>query len=234
MKKVTLFLLIILIIPAFAFSDESFFPTSKGTVQITANFNSSGRIEGYSRLAVKDVIVSGNDMTVVYAIQILDRNRKPINNRPEREYKVRILNGVLMFQLDGTMEAYFAVRKMNYTMTAGVLSVPSTLEPGSRLTDTWMKIDINIPVIGTVTANVALTNIVCTGIEMVTVPAGTFQAYKVTQISTTTTTGWNIPTLVNNGVTWYVKGIGSVKYVSYDDKGKVESSTELHELIRLD
>jgi len=232
MKKITLLLLTFLVTVTFAFSSEVFFPTSVGTVMLTANKNSNGRVEGYTRIAVKDVRVSGNDMTVVYGAQILDRNQRPINNRPEREYSVNISNGVLMFRLEGTMEAYFTSRRMNYTMTAGSLPIPSTLSPGSRIADTWMKIDVSVPVIGTVTANVAITNIVCAGIETVTVPAGTFEAYKVTQITTTKTTGWNVPTVVNTGVTWYVKGLGSVKFVSYDDKGKVESSTELLELQR--
>jgi len=232
MQKITLILIIFLINVSGIFSDDVFFPTRRGMVQLTANLNASGRIEGYNRMTVTDVRSSGSDTTVVYTIEVLDRNRRPVGNSGAREYSVNISNGVLNIRLDNVMDPFFAAKGMNYTMTAGSMLIPSNLAPGRRLEDTWMKMNVRVPVIGIVTADVAMTNIVCTGIETVTVPAGTFEAYKVTQTSTTTTIGWPSPTIVNNGITWYVRGIGEVKSVNYDARGRLESSTELHEITR--
>jgi len=181
-------------------------------------------------MTVRDVRSSGANTTVVYAIQILDRNRRPVGNAGEREYSVNISGGVLDFRLENMMDAFFAARGMTYTMSSGSMFVPSNMVSGSRLENTWMRMVVNVPVIGRVTADVAITNIVCVGIETVTVPAGTFEAYKVTQTSTTTTTGWGRSPIVNTGASWYVRGIGVVKSVSYDSRGRVESSSELHEL----
>ena len=231
MKNYICILILLLIAPA-VFANEAFFPTEKGMTQLTANLNSNGRIEGYNLMAVKDVKVSGNDITVIYTVQILDRNRKPDSKAGEREYSVKINAGVLEFELKNMMDAFFAAQNMNYTLTDSKLFIPSGMAPGSKLRDAWMKIVVNVPIIGSVTADVAMTDIVCAGIETVTVPAGTFEAYKVTQTSTTVTKGWIKPTVINTGVTWYVRGIGVVKTISYDDKGKVESSAELHELKR--
>ncbi|MCL2181153.1 MAG: hypothetical protein FWB83_08495 [Treponema sp.] len=228
--SVILFILLTAAVPVF--SNDVFFPTRPGAVQLTANLNAGGRVEGYNRQVVTDVRTSGSDMTVIYTVQILDRNRRPVRNSGEREYSVNISDGVLIYRLDNMMDAFFASREMNYTMTAGNFLVPSNMAPGSRLEDTWMNMSVRVPIIGTVTAQSAMTDIVCTGIEMVTVPAGTFEAYRVTQLTTTTTTGWGRSPIVNNGVSWYVRGIGVVKSVNYDSRGRVESSTELHELIR--
>jgi len=229
MKKLILLFLILTITSA-AFCDDPFCPVTKGMVQLTANLNGSGRVEGYSLMTIKDVRGSGSNITVIYTVQILDRNKRPVRNAAEREYTINITNGVSMYRLDDIMDAFFTTRGFNYTLTAGNMNVPSNLAPGSRLANTWVKAVIKIPIVGTVTAETTITNLVCTGIETVTVPAGTFEAYKVTQSSTTATTGWPTPQMAYTGATWYVRGVGVVKSVSYDDRGRIESSTELYEL----
>jgi len=230
MKKIAL-TIIFLIIVSNLFSDEAFFPTKPGMVQLIANLNSRGRVEGYNRMVIKDVRESGNDITVIYTIQILDRNRKPARQSSEREYSVTISNDVVLLRLANVMDAYFSTRNFNYTMTAGILSIPSNMAPGKKLDDTWMKMVVHVPVIGSVKADVAMTDIVCAGIETVTVPAGTFEAFKLTQTTTSVTEGYgSSKPIINTGEIWYVKGIGEVKSISYDAKGKVESSTELYEL----
>ena len=228
MKKIAITFIILMITITAAFSDDAFFPARRGAVLLTANLNSNGRIEGYSRMTVREVRESGSNITVVYTIQVLDKNRKNIGN--EREYTINIRNGVSIYRFDNTMDAFFAAREMDYSMTAGNFNIPSNIVSGSRLENTWLKIIVKVPIVGTVTADTAITNIVCTGIERVAVPAGTFEAYKITQTSTTTTTGWPTPQIINNGATWYARGIGVVKSVNYDSRGRVESSSELQEL----
>ena len=231
-KRFLLTLIILLITAVSAFSGDVFFPTSKGTVLLIANLNSNGRVDNYNRLTVRDTSESGSNMKVVYSIQILDRNRAPVRNTNEREYSVNISDGVLMYPLDNIMDPFFAAKGFKYTMTASNVLIPSTMTAGSRIEDAWMKMIINVPIVGTVTANVAMTDLVCTGVETVTVPAGTFEAYKVAQVTTTTTIGWPSPTIVNRGISWYVKGLGVVKSVNYDSKGRLESASELHELTK--
>ena len=230
MKRIILTLLILIITAGGVFSDDIFFPAKKGAVLLTANINENGRIVGYNRMTIRDVRGSGGNMTVVYSMRILDRNLRPARNSEDREYNVSIANGVSMYRLDDVMDAYFTTRGLNYTMTAGNMNVPSNLTQGSRLENTWLKIVVQVPIVGTVTAETVITNLVCGGIETVTVPAGTFEAYKVTQTSTTTTTGWGRSPIVNTGITWYARGIGVVKSISYDSRGRLESSTELHEM----
>jgi len=231
MKKLTLTLFILIVTAAGALCDEAFCPAKKGMVLLTANLNANGRVEGYNRMSIKDVRGSGNNITVVYTMQILDRNRRAARNSSEREYTINVTNGASMYRLDDIMDAFFLSKGLDYSMTAGSMSIPSNLAPGTRLQNTWLKMNVIVPIIGTVTAETSITNLVCAGIETITVQAGTFEAYKITQRSSTTTTGWAMPQINNSGATWYVRGIGVVKSVNYDDKGKVESSSELYELI---
>jgi hypothetical protein len=232
MKRLLVIFIIFLAGAPFVFSGDVFFPAKKGMVLLTANLNSNSRVESYNLLTVKEISESGNNMTVTYNLQILDKNRKPSDKSPGREYSVNILNGVLMSRIDTIMDSFFAEKKMKYTITTGSYPVPSDMTAGTRIEDTWMKMIVSVPVIGDVTADVAITNIRCTGIEAVTVPAGTFEACKVTQTVTTTTKGWGQSKIVNTRATWYVKGIGVVKSINYDEKGKVDTVSELYELRR--
>jgi len=232
MRKIISVLILFLFFTAGVFSNEFFFPANAGTTQLIANLNSNGRVEGYSLMTVKEVKGDNSNMTVIYTIQVLDKNRRLSDKNGEFEYSVNIKDGVVELEIKNTMDAFFTSKGMNYSITGDKLYLPSNIAAGAKLNDTWMKMTIKIPVIGNVVADIKITDIVCAGIETVTVPAGTFEAYKVTQTTTTVTTGWIAPRIVNRGATWYAKGIGMVKSVNYDEKGKLESSAELHELKR--
>jgi len=232
MKRTTLILILFLVITTGVFSGDVFFPTRAGATQLIASLNSNGKAEGYSLMTIKEVKGTDNDLTVVYTIQVLDKNRKPMDKVGQREYNMKITGGVLELEIKNTMDAFFAAKGMNYNIIGDKLFIPSDITAGSRMNDTWMKMTIKIPIIGDVIADIKITDIACTGIETVTVPAGTFEAYKITQITTTVTKGWIAPKIINRGATWYVRGIGMVKSVNYDEKGKLESSSELYELVR--
>lgn len=231
MKRTSFILFLFLFIAAAVFSNDVFFPTKVGSTQLVASLNSGGKVEGYSFMTVKNVRGAGNDMTVDYTILVLDKNRKPIDKSGERSYSIKITGGVLELEIKNTMDAFFAAKNMNYHIVGDKLFIPPNVGVGSKFNDSWMKMTIKIPIIGDVIADVMMTDIVCTGIETITVPAGTFETYKITQKTTTVTTGWITPKIINTGATWYARGIGMVKSVNFDEKGKLESSTELHELV---
>jgi len=232
MKRTLLILIILISTAASAFSNDAFFLTKVGATQLIASLNANGKAEGYSLMTIKDVRESGNDMIVVYTIQVLDKNKKPMDKVGQREYSIKITGGVLELEIKNTMDAFFAAKGMNYSIAGDKLFIPSNITTGSKMNDSWMKMTIKIPVIGEVIADITITDVVCAGIETVTVPAGTFEACKITQTTTTITKGWIAPKIINRGATWYVKGIGMVKSVNYDEKGKLESSSELYELVR--
>ena len=231
MKKI-MAILLFMIIAAAGVADEPFFASRAGMVLTTANLNARGRIEGFTRMTIKDVKGSGENLTIVYTMQMLDRNHRATGRAGIREYSVTITGGTLEFQLGNMMDIFFASRDMNYELRAGNFRIPSNMTTGSSIEDSRMNMTVTVPIIGVVTANTVMTNIRCVGIETVTVPAGTFEAYKVTMTSTTETSGWGRSPITSTGTTWYVRGIGVVKSVNTDERGRVESSSELYELVR--
>jgi len=61
------------------------------------------------------------------------------------------------------------------------------------------------------------------------VPAGTFKCHKITQTATTTVMKRKTETKT---ISWYALGIGTVKTETYNDKNKLDNTTELVQLIQ--
>ncbi|MCL2878899.1 MAG: PWI domain-containing protein [Treponema sp.] len=231
MKKITITFLFFMIISAGVSADEPFFASQKGMVITNAFLDNKGKIQSYIRMTISDVRGSDSDMIIDYTVELLDGNRHPSGNAGIRGYSVAVTGGILEMKQDDMMDLFLASRNMNYQLTAGTLNIPSNMTGGSRIEDSWMNMIVKIPIIGEITTNTMITNISCTGIETVTVPAGTFEAYKVTMTSITNIKGWGSGSPVTSNITtWYVRGIGAIKSVNVDDKGKIGSSTELFEL----
>ena len=70
-----------------------------------------------------------------------------------------------------------------------------------------------------------ITNRKVVGVESVTVPAGTFECFKITY-DMETKLGFKAS---SSAVQWLNKGAGSVKTESYDKKGKLLGTTVLNE-----
>jgi len=229
MKKIMFAVLPVLILAASSFADDVFFPSKKDMILTTANFNAKGRLEGYMRMSVKNVTGSSDNGTIVYTVQALDRKMrvdKPKGEAPR--YVAPIVGGVVEL----SMEPWAALSGgKDIKITGTQMLMPSKLAPGDKIKDSNVSMSLSMAV-GKVTADVATTEQKCTGIETVTVPAGTFECHKVERKSVTVADMVGKITFVSNSTVWYARGIGAVKSMNYDEKGKLRSSSELHELVR--
>ena len=229
MKKIAYTLITVIIAAAPVFADDVFFPSKKGMVATIANFNGKGKLEGYMRMSVKNVTVSGGNGAIVYTVQSLDKKMQPDKPKGELpEYAAPVVNGVVELG----MEPWAALSGgKDIKVTGTQMRLPSKLAPGDKIPDANASMTLNMAV-GKVTADIAMTNQRCTGIETVTVPAGTFECYKVERKSTTVADMVGKITFISNSTVWYARGVGVVKSFDYDEKGKLRSSSELHELVR--
>jgi len=230
MKKIILTIIPVLIFAtSSAFADDVFFPSKKGMILTTANFNGKGKLEGYVRTSVKDVTGSSDNGTIVYTVQALDKKMQP--EKPKEappQYVAPIVGGVIEL----SMEPWAALSGgKDIRITGTQMVMPSKLAPGDRIKDSNVSMTLSMAV-GKVTADVATTGQKCVGIETITVPAGTFECHKVERKSVTEANMVVKITRVDNSVVWYARGIGIVKSLTYDEKGKLKASSELHELVR--
>ena len=224
MRKV-LVIVFILTLATGAYAQNAFFPTKAG-MQLTYVANDAkGKASGYTLLTVKDVAGSGENMTISYVGESLDKNRKSSKPPVEMSYQVIIKDGVMILDMNQMFSSQ-QLKDVNVEITGIPVEIPNNLQPGQKLKDAnvTMKLDM---VIMKMTTEIKITDGECLAIEDVTVPAGTFTSHKITQTVSTTVMK---KTVTAKTITWYAPGIGTVKTETYDSKDKLTGSTELIEV----
>jgi len=208
-----------------AYAQNIFFPTKAGMVLLYERKNGSGKTEGFTKQTIQNVEGSGNNMTISYVSEMLDKNRKSANPPVEMPFKVTIKNGIMILDMN-QMFAGMQKTGVKAEITGVPMELPNNLQPGQALkdADVTMSLDMGIMKMKT---TMKMTDGKCLAIEDVTVPAGTFKCHKITQTVTTTVLG---KTSTGRSVSWYAPGVGTVKTESYDAKDKLQSSMELAEM----
>jgi len=232
-KRIIFTALFVFVSAAGAFADDIFFPTKKGTVLLMATMDAQGtgvpKLVGYGRTKVLDVKGSGNNLTIVCQTEVLDKNRQSNKDVLPLEYTMRIVDGAVVVDINSMLglppSAVGAV-----VFSGDTLRIPSKVKPGDKLKDANMTMTMDMGGMK-MKVDISVSNYKCLAVEKVTVPAGTFEAYKMTQTITTTNSLVQMKQ-TTNVVSWNVFGIGPVKNEVYDEKGKVQSRMELQEITR--
>ena len=200
-------------------SEFAFFAMKVGAVQEFVTKDAKGKITDQSRNTITSITGDKNAFAVAYQSEILDAKGNPANkdNPMIFNFRVVVKEGIAYLDMNGMFGAIAGIDNMQASGTA--MKIPSNLSVGQRLDDASAKVKI-----GFINCSAVMTEIECVAIEDVTVEAGTFRAYKISQKTNTTVMGAK-----NEGttLTWYVKGVGAVKTENYDKKGKLTSTQEL-------
>jgi hypothetical protein len=228
-RKLVFTAVTVFVTAAGVFAGDVFFPTKKGTALVVASLDAKGKVEGYVRTTVKEVKGAGDNLTVVCQTEILDKKRQPDKNVGAVEFTVQVVNGAVVADV-GSMLKLPATSGGAIVFTGDTLRLPSKIKPGDRFKDANMAMTVDLGIMKMKT-EIAVTDYKCLAVENVTVPAGTFEAYKMTQTVTTTNKMVNVKQTTTT-VSWNVLGIGPVKAVVTDEEGKVQSMTELQEVIK--
>ena len=208
-------------------AQNTFFPTKVGVVQVYEHKNDKGKTESFTQQTIKNVEGSGSNMTISYVAENLDKNRKPLSNPPvEISYKVIIKDDVVVLDMNQMFANLPQDMRVAMEITGVPMELPGNLQPGQSLKDANMTMTMDMGIMKMKT-EIKMTEGKCLAIEDVSVPAGTFECHKITQ--TVTTTIMKRP-VVTRTVSWYAPGTGIVKTELYDDKDKLQSSTELVEI----
>ena len=218
MKKLIIVIVSVVMTAWGVSAQDIFFPSRQGLTLLYANLDAKDKVDSYTRQTIQQVEGSGNNLSITYVGQLLDKNRKPASDL-EVPFTVTVNNGVVEWD----MKMYAAPGTEGFIEIEGdKLRIPSSLSPGDKLDDAKFTMTLNMGF--KIRTEISLTEQECLAIEDVTVPAGTFKCHKVTQTGTATVMR---KTTTTKTVSWYAPGIGTVKTESYNDKGKLQSSTVL-------
>ena len=202
-------------------SEYAFFAMKKGAVQVIATKDAKGKITQQMRNTVKGITGAKNAFAINYESEILDAKGKPVKDSPTLNYRVVVKDGIMyldmkeMFRgMEGT-DGY----EVDMQVSGTAMKIPSNLSVGQSLEDAGAKVRI-----GVINCSAITTERKCLAIEDVKVEAGTFRCYKITQKTNAVMLGIRRESTT---LTWYAKGVGTVKVENYDKNGNLQSSQEL-------
>jgi hypothetical protein len=210
-------------------SQKVFFPLKEGIKLTYQTTDKSDKETGKVKYTVKEVSGSGTNFTVVYEIESLDKKDKlvykdevKVTQEGDKIYfdMSNFLNKAA-FQQNGEIPATVEITGNN--MEIPVIPVPGMTMPDANCTMSMKMGFINMK------TTVLLTNRKVEAVEDLTVPAGSFNAFKLSADVNATVLGLKVNSTSKE---WYAYGIGIVKSESYDKNGKLQSTMQLVELVK--
>jgi len=225
----------IIFVALFAFSlssmaaaqDCGIYSMSKGMVFRYQNLDAKGKVTGSVRTTCLDVSKDG--AVVIYKVKSEYADVKN-SKQSTHEYNMKCDEGKFYVDMQNfvdpkSMEAF---KDMEVAVSSKDMMYPAGLTAGQSLPDASVAISAATGGVSMLNLLVNITNRKVVGNESVTVPAGTFECYKITYDVET-----KLMFKINSMVTEYVNmGVGNVKTETFDKKGKLLGSTVLTELIK--
>lgn len=208
-------------------AQELFFPTKEGTVLVYKNLDKKDKVTGYVKYTIKSINKAGENMDITYLCEVSDDKQKAIYNEEitvkKKGDKMYLDMSSYMskaaFQQNGQIPAELEVKGNN-------MEIPNNPTAGQTLPDANLEMALKMGFM-TMRTTVNVTNRKVESIEDITVQAGTFNTYKFSANVNTVAMGIKVNTATTE---WYAKGIGIIKSVGLDKKGKKVSGMELVEL----
>jgi hypothetical protein len=213
--------IVLMLVMTTANAQSIFFPTQTGTVLIYELKDAKGKVEGGQKTTIKNIEGSGSNMTISYAFQSLDKNRKPTTE--EVFCKIVVKDDVIILDMTELFAGMQTDPSMKIEITGMPAELPHNLQPGQTLKDAEMTMTMDMGVMK-IKTEMKITDGKCLAIEEVATSAGKFRCHKVTQTVTTTAMGRSVKMQT---FIWYAPGIGQVKTETYDEKGKLQNTMEL-------
>ncbi len=231
MKKYQLVLCLMLVAILAGFvsysQDCGYYPVKKGTFMRYQSLDAKGKVTGTSRVTMLDVMQTGDASLFQVKAEAWDEKDKP---QPSREYTMKCEKGQFTVDMQSLVDpkSLEGFKDMEISFTGTDISYPSTLSAGQVLPDANVTIGPASGGMALLKMTINITNRVIVGPESVTVPAGTFDCFKITY-DVDTKFGIKVSTKATE---WLNKGAGTVKTETYDKKGKLMGSRVLTELNR--
>jgi hypothetical protein len=228
MKKVQILfvsMLVFLFSGAVMAQDCGYYSMSKGMELAYQNLDAKGKLTGSTHLTFLDVSQIG--AATIYKVKSEYADAKN-SNQAVREYNMRCEDGKFYVDMQNfvdpkSMEGF---KDMEITVDSKDMMYPQGLAAEQTLPDASITISAATNGISLMNLFINITNRKVVGIESVTVPAGTFECYKITYDVET-----KLMFKMNSTVTEYVNmGVGNVKTETFDKKGKLMGTTQLTEL----
>lgn len=209
---------------------QDLYPFKQGVSFTTQHFNSKNKLTTTVKQKMISVENSGTQYTAQLENETFDAKNKNISKFNSKivcdgtslMIDSRAFSGQGMNDMppNTNIEVKFSGDNFDFPLSASEGQTLKDLSFGSEGYMNGMKI---------MSFNMKITNRKVEAVEKITVPAGTFEAYKISYNSEVKTLGM---TKKFKTISWIAKGVGMVKSENYDDKGTLSSYSQLTEFIQ--
>jgi hypothetical protein len=180
----------------------------------------------------KNITGSGENMNATMLQELYDSKKGDKIATSDLEWKCE--NGTLHFDMksmnlmmDETQQMSMGEAGMSVDVTGDQLDLPSDLAVGQTLKDVSYKIKMTMGAMTLMNRTYHVKNRKVESQENLTTPAGTFDCYKVTFITSDDKGRNDIKSAV-----WYAKDAGMVKTENYNDDGKMMGRQVLTKIVK--
>ena len=213
-----------------AVAQQPFVCTEPGTVLEYACYDAEGKPTGYTRSTIERCEPNADGwLEVVSREQELDLCREPVvkaNGSDAMLARTIVRSEDMVVPLGDLLVSVLRNENMSIAMTeGGDYAYPLALSIGMMLPDVVSVFNVRRDGEPTkMNIQLHIGNRAVLARERITVPAGTFEAYKVAE---TVSVKLLIFRVAVKNVSWFVPGVGSVRTEQQTKKGKIENYSEL-------
>jgi hypothetical protein len=225
-RKTLIVILLSFVLAGSTFAQDcSYYSMSEGMVFGYQNLDAKGKVTGSSRTTCLGVETVGAATIFKVKSEYFDSKKA---SQSSTELEMRCEDGKFYVDMKNfidpkSMESF---KDMEISVDSKDMLYPNGLSAGQTLPDASITISAATGGISIMNLFVTITNRKVVGTESVTVPAGTFECYKITYDVET-----KMMFKMNTSVAEYINmGVGNVKTETFDKKGKLAGTTELVEL----
>lgn len=222
--KIVFLIITILLSSMLTKAQEIFFPSKEGVVLEYKNYDKRDKETGTTRYTITKVIKLGDDMNITYLIETKDKDKK---TQFKDEITIYKKNDNLYLDMSNIFKQAIMKEKgeipKQFKISGNDIVTPSNLNIGDALPDSHVNMAVKKGILNIKIA-INITNRKVESFENISVPAGNFEAYKITS---TLSAKASIINRSSTSAEWLVKGVGMIRSENYNKKGKLESYTEL-------
>ncbi len=204
-------------------SCNDFYLQKKGIEFEYAHYNNKNKLEYTNSTRVTDVVLKDGGW-IIQTDNVSTDNKGATTHQWKQEYRCK--DGVLSFDMNSLFDQkqMSEFKDMEVQVVSDKLEIPSTLSVGQALNNGSATMSVSNQGMRIMTMSATITNRKVESKESITVPAGTFDCFKITYNIETK----SIFTVQATAAEWYAKGVGMIKQESYDKKGKLAGYTVLN------
>lgn len=198
---------------------NSFYNFSEGATWEMNIHDKKGKLDGRALSEVKELDKTSGGWDALVSSTYYDKKDKEVHSG---EFEMACIDGRLRIDMERMIpqETIESFRNMDMTVEGDFVEIPENISVGQELDNSTITISGNIPF----EMKFRMYDRKVTGKETITVPAGTFECYKIEYKMEMKT----VMTMQTAGIEYIAENVGVVKQETYNKNGKLTGYTELN------